>query len=1747
MVIAFFAPRTALGQDPCNSARFNDFYDNGCHQTPGGAGAPASGALNAGGNNAYCPTCDSADGMPRWWVDEPYINLHVVDEPLSYTTSSGQRMTFRFTYKQRFAWPGLDQISTLVLLSMAGAPRLWYDQYATAMRGVQNSMVTGGQYWVTNGAWSHNWMQNIVFWDATTEWPHGGYPFLNQYEALVCSGDGSVSYFTWNTTSNQTLNVSTQLNNPISQAQLVPMNLGNFSYYISPSNALPQPDSNGIYWGTNCGFKMVYPDGSQDLYTLRASAAAYTFGPPTSQNTSDALLTQRIDPQGRVTKLGYRCVTNWNNDGTFFRLCYVQDPDGRTNTFVYANSTVSPWLLQEIDDPFGRKATFAYTNNTLLQRITDAANNTNSFSYPSSPDASGWLQSLTTPYGTTSFIFAQAMDPNAPTNYEERATYVFEPGVAHQLFAYIHNTSGETEANNTSPTVPGIVFDDGTTGGTEEALYHRNSFHWDRVQTANLSTNASNCLFHGSLSMAMEMLSSNDLNKATMSHWLLGADNISLTETLSSTRAPSPDAGGQIEGEWSWWGYGNSTNAYTQTTSQVAAVAKLLPDGTSQYETYQYYPSGLVSSTQQTFTGQGGAIGVLTNWYNYASNNIDLCSVSNSIGQFTGMGYANHEVTSITNALYQVTTLAYDSTTRNLTGVTNSSGQTISFSYYGTNTASNNAAFLNTITVQPEGLNTTISNYTSALPNVVQLSGTGLATLLVTNTWDNLNRLTGTIFPDGTTTSNVYANLDLVAQTDRLGHTTRFRYDTLDHLAYVTNALTNVTTLDWCYCGSLTEIIDPLGKPTTLSYDNQERLTNVLFADGSSFTNQYDLLGRLTNRIDGAGNSVKYAYNNQGLVTAISNAYGQMLGVGYDAVNRPVTITNADGVMLTRTYDLLNRVTTNAWSDGTTEFFQYSSNGLIAYTNQDGYSTHFGRDGSGRLIAVTNQLQETNQFSYNALDHVVSLTDARGNNTSWAYNEYGWLTNKSALGTRVITNGYDADGHLTTRWMPATGNTTYKRDALGNLTNIIYFQRTNTYSYDAVCRLTNMLDSFGTNLFTTSFTWTPSGQLASETSPWTSDTLSFLYSQGHRTNLNLTQPTSSWNQGYTYDAAWRLQSLVSPTGQFAYGYSSANPASALFRNLSLPNAASITNYYDSMARLDYTALLNYWGHPLDGYGYLNDSWGLRTNITRQLGLTTNIVSVGYDGIGELASWTGKESSGANRLNEQLGYGFDPAGNLQFRTNGSLIQTFTANSLNQISNVTRTGSFTVTGATPAPAASVTVNGVGAQTYGDFTFAATGNTLANGNNTFTIIAQNAYGSKATNILTVNLATPVNLQYDANGNLTNDGTRWLFYDGENQLTNVSVANAWQVAFFYDGLNRRRIERDYTWTNSAWVLTNEVRFFYDGMQVVQERDTNNNPVVTYTRALDLSMSLSGVGGIGGMLARTDANGSAYYHADGNGNITALMDGNENIVARYEYDGFGRLLGQWGTLGPINKMGYSSMPRLGPTGLIGYALRDYDPILMRFTGPDPIQEVGGINLYRFVGNNPIGNVDPYGLQDEIDPKTGVPTGAYNGGPDDGFWFFFVPDLPVVGKALGWAKGLPGGAFDAAGDVLGNALEKLGIKEAKPPVKCTPTAATGGGQQIFRVVNDAELNGIQQSGNFEFPSWGSTPTGQPGKFFWSSQNEAAQFQQMWYQGGESSHIVTTTIRPDVNPMLFPHGDGIGTSMFVNLPDLTAPIKVLPKP
>jgi RHS repeat-associated protein len=161
-----------------------------------------------------------------------------------------------------------------------------------------------------------------------------------------------------------------------------------------------------------------------------------------------------------------------------------------------------------------------------------------------------------------------------------------------------------------------------------------------------------------------------------------------------------------------------------------------------------------------------------------------------------------------------------------------------------------------------------------------------------------------------------------------------------------------------------------------------------------------------------------------------------------------------------------------------------------------------------------------------------------------------------------------------------------------------------------------------------------------------------------------------------------------------------------------------------------------------------------------------------------------------------------------------------------------------------------------------------------------------------------------------------------------------------------------------------------YDGLLILQERDSNNIPVLTYTRGLDLSSSLQGAGGIGGLLALSDQRASAtsptnyFYHSDGNGNIVALLNYQNEVVARYLYDPFGNLLAMSGPTAPFNRQRFSSKEWHSQSGLLLYEFRAYDPNLQRWLTQDPIGEAGGINLYRFVSNDPANRVDPLGESD---------------------------------------------------------------------------------------------------------------------------------------------------------------------------------------
>jgi RHS repeat-associated protein len=316
----------------------------------------------------------------------------------------------------------------------------------------------------------------------------------------------------------------------------------------------------------------------------------------------------------------------------------------------------------------------------------------------------------------------------------------------------------------------------------------------------------------------------------------------------------------------------------------------------------------------------------------------------------------------------------------------------------------------------------------------------------------------------------------------------------------------------------------------------------------------------------------------------------------------------------------------------------------------------------------------------------------------------------------------------------------------------------------------------------------------------------------------------------------------------------------------------------------------------------------------------------------------------------------------------LQQGFQTDNANQLVNVSRNNNLlTVAGSLSNSVTSLTINGQTATVYNDLTWAVPGGiTVTNGQNQLTAVVTAGGLTQTTSVLQTLPAT-VALRYDTDGNLIGDGLLAYTYDCADELTAVTLTNGWKTGYVYDGLGRRRIRKDYTWTNNVWAETNEVHYVYAGMNVIQERNSNNVPLVTYTRGVDLSGTRQGAGGIGGLLARTDANGTACYHTDGNGNVTALVNGSGTQVAKYLYDSFGNTLGMWGSLAAANTYRFSSKEMDPRTGQYYYGYRWYDPNLQRWLNQDPIGEEGGLNLCGFVENNPINRIDPLGLDDNSD------------------------------------------------------------------------------------------------------------------------------------------------------------------------------------
>jgi RHS repeat-associated protein len=201
-------------------------------------------------------------------------------------------------------------------------------------------------------------------------------------------------------------------------------------------------------------------------------------------------------------------------------------------------------------------------------------------------------------------------------------------------------------------------------------------------------------------------------------------------------------------------------------------------------------------------------------------------------------------------------------------------------------------------------------------------------------------------------------------------------------------------------------------------------------------------------------------------------------------------------------------------------------------------------------------------------------------------------------------------------------------------------------------------------------------------------------------------------------------------------------------------------------------------------------------------------------------------------------------------------------------------------------------------------------------------------------------------------------------------------KVKFVYDYMGRRVQKAVYTYSDSWPENPGEVqRFVYDGWNPVLVLNGNNEITRRYTWGLDLSGSIQGAGGIGGLLAceEPQAEGDPkryWFFYDANGNVVQVLDAtdteNITIAATYEYDPYGNMI----AINDVDQSGYAYTNPFrfstkwydSETGQYYFGRRYYDPRTGRWTSEDPIREAGGLNTYQAMRNDPLNRTDLWGL-----------------------------------------------------------------------------------------------------------------------------------------------------------------------------------------
>jgi RHS repeat-associated protein len=724
---------------------------------------------------------------------------------------------------------------------------------------------------------------------------------------------------------------------------------------------------------------------------------------------------------------------------------------------------------------------------------------------------------------------------------------------------------------------------------------------------------------------------------------------------------------------------------------------------------------------------------------------------------------------------------------------------------------------------------------------------------------------------------------------------------------------------------------------------------------------------------------IDYAYYGDGQLksTITPDPDIAQSGAGYD--------TQLTSYAYTDNSTQISRVTTLPDLSTQTEIF-YPTGELKEKSGSQTYSVAYTYDYAGRPVSQT------------------TWQDKAGNTgevlTAWEYYANGSLKKKwydasiAGDGTISGTSGpsytYTDAGRLLTKTNAGGTVATYAYDPNSlDLTGVTYDDGITpavSYSnYDRLGRVGTVTDASGTRTLDYE-----QGALLDET--YTAGALAGyvidrdLDSLNRYDSVDLKSHTSSiYTVGYNYDGASRLQAVHSGDHTVTYSY---DPSAELRQTRTFNNGSNDTltveERRDKLGRLKSLQTLNQSLVAVDAHTYLYNDLNQRTRHTDG---TDAYWDYSYDERGQVETAVRKTAADVTIPSFNYGYAFDDIGNRTQTTTNGRTASYTPDILNQYDQRQVPRTIDVRGSANA-AASVTVDGNATTRQGEafhhaLDLNAGGNAAQQQDILVTATLPDGGDNNAPRVADAEKSeylppNPEDFTYDADGNLTQDGKWFYTWNAENRLIEMETvaaavtagAKRQKLEFDYDSQGRRFGKTVYYWddTSSLWSQSSSLLCLYDGWNLIAEfKSLQTSPFelhTSYVWGTDLSGTMQGAGGVGGLLMVTHAQSSTFFPAfDGNGNVMGYYaaDTGGNVV-EFEYGPFGELIRATGSKKDDFNFGFSTKYQDAETGMFYYGFRYYNPVTGRWLSRDPIGENGGLNLYGMVGNNPISKWDYLGL-----------------------------------------------------------------------------------------------------------------------------------------------------------------------------------------